>query len=324
MVPDLQTLQRQAGSSGLALGALALPWTFAGLAIQQHKHGGHSAAAAAMRTAFAASYASFSSIVLLQLVRLRNVQGHPARPQAALWPQLQLPAEVAEALARLRLPDFQPTQQAVAIVAVATLMSFMSDRQWAALLAALLAALPIAAAAGAPYLLLRLLPRVFTLGEALVAGQSAVLLGASALRQLLRRADTVAEAEPCRRFVLLLTAGSVLAAGTTITLLLRWKPALGSMAVQQQTRSRRRRSSSTRAGAMNSKAWAAAACATAATAAAAALPAAAWAIRLAVSTRRRTLLCGWWAGNLAAALPAQHWINSSGRVPPILGALCCA
>ncbi|KAL4855514.1 Dolichol kinase EVAN [Chlorella vulgaris] len=314
MGPDLQALQRQAGSSGLALGALALPWTFAGLAIQQHKHGGHPAAAAAMRTAFAASYASFSSIVLLQLVRLRNVQGDPARPQAALWPQLRLPGEVAEVLARLRLPDFQPTQQAVAIVAVATLMSFMSDRQWAALLAAL----PIAAAAGAPYILLRLLPRVFTVGEALVAGQSTVLLGASALRQLLRRADTVAEAEPFRRFVLLLTAGSVLAAGTTITLLLRWKPALGSMAVQQQMRTRRRSSSSTRAGATNSKAWAAAACATAATAAAAALPAAAWAIRFAVSTRRRTLLCGWWAANLAAALPAQHWINSSGRVPPIL------
>ena len=120
---------------------------------------------------------------------------------------------------------------------------------------------------------------------------------------------------PYLRFVVLLAAGSVLAAALLIPLLQRAQQA---MPVASRARTRRRSRSSS-SGVGSSKAWVAAAAAVAALAAAAAAPAAAWAMRFALSSRRRALLCAWWAADLAVALPVQHWVIRSGRVPAILG-----
>ena len=166
------------------------------------------------------------------------------------------------------------------------------------------------------------LPRTFTIGEALVAAQAAALLGSAALQHLLwssssNQAATQAEAAaPCQRFVLLLTAGSVLGSALLFPLLL---------ASRQQAKRKERAVQSHPRGGDGSllptglPATDVAAAAVAALAAAAAAPAALWALRFALATRRRLLLLCWWAFALVAALPAMGWLNRSGRVPPILG-----
>lgn len=165
-------------------------------------------------------------------------------------------------------------------------------------------------ASGCAHALLALLPRVFTAGEALVGAQAAVLLGAGALRQLFGTGlASAAAVAPCRRFVVLLTAGSLLAAAALFPLLL-W---LQQHARQRQTRSHSR-------SAPLAKLAAAAAMAVAALSLAGLAPAALWALRLAASSRRRRLLVAWWAGDLAAALPIMRWLSGSGRLRGILGA----
>lgn len=164
--------------------------------------------------------------------------------------------------------------------------------------------------------LLVLLPGVFSVGEALVAVQAAVLVWSSAFGQLLSSDAVVANvAGSCRRFVVLLTAGSLVAAAALLPLLLWRQQAAKLGAAQRQTRSRSRAGASPAAAAVA----AVGAAAVAGIALAAAAPAALWALRLAISTHRRRLLCAWWAADLAAALPIMRWLSGSGRMRGILG-----
>ncbi|PRW21040.1 dolichol kinase EVAN [Chlorella sorokiniana] len=157
-----------------------------------------------------------------------------------------------------------------------------------------------AAAAGCQHALLVGLPGVFTAGEALVVAEAAVLLLGSALQAVQQAEDGAQQqAGHYARFVLLLTAGSVTSAAVLFPLLL-WR-----QRAAVQTRS------SARVAAL-------VAAAVALLAAAGAAPAALWALRLALSSRRRLLVCGWWAGVLGAALPIMGWLSHSGRMRGIL------
>ncbi|KAL4424664.1 hypothetical protein ABPG77_004471 [Micractinium sp. CCAP 211/92] len=183
----------------------------------------------------------------------------------------------------------------------------------------------VAAACSCLHALLAGLPGTFTIGEALVAAQAAALLGRNALHHLLSplvqsgsasQADQAMETTaPCQRFVLLLTAGSVLGTAVLFPLLLALRQQAKGLKPGPATRQRGANGSYQLPGL---PVTAAAAAAVAAAAAAAAAPAALWALRYALATRRRLLLLCWWAAALAAALPAMGRLNASGRVPSIL------
>lgn len=164
-----------------------------------------------------------------------------------------------------------------------------------------------AAAAGCQHALLAGLPGVFTAGEALVAGEAAVLLLGSALVSLQQSAGKPQwHKEPYSMFVLLLTAGSVAAAALLFPLLL-WRQ---RAAMQKASRGQSTRLVS---------AVTAAAVVVSLLAAACAVPAALWALGQTLSSHRRLLVCGWWAGVMAAALPIMGWLSRSGHMRGILG-----
>lgn len=299
--------QRRAGSSGLALGALALPWAYAGLVLKHRQQAWSFSSGIADSAAFTATAASAATALLLLLrLQLQGVGPADGRRVPALPPL-----------------GWRGWVCAGAMPAVLAGCAAAESRAGSGLHHPLALLVAAAAAAGGTHLLLSLLPRVCTLGEGLVAAQAAALLGAAALRQLPLAAGAAAAPgqvlatapSPYLRFVVLLAAGSVLAAALLIPLLQRAQQA---MPVASRARTRRRSRSSS-SGVGSSKAWVAAAAAVAALAAAAAAPAAAWAMRFALSSRRRALLCAWWAADLAVALPVQHWVIRSGRVPAILG-----
>lgn len=304
--------QRQAGSCGLALGALALPCTLAGLAAKQHQQYASSSAAALAPAAhqLLASVAASSAALVLLLWRLRPAAAYPlpsyGTPRAAKQRRSSSGTNAQHVPLRLWLPALMLACGALlAASAAAAALAQRSDK-----LHAVAALLLVAGTAGAcTHALLALLPRAFTAGEALVAAQAAVLLGASALQQLPGAASLgVAADAACRRFVVLLSAGSLLAAATLFPLLL-W---LQQRARQRQTRRHSRSAPiTTVAGA--------AALAVASLCLAALVPAALWALRLAASTRRRRLLMAWWAADLVAALPIMRWLSGSGRLRSILG-----
>jgi hypothetical protein len=304
--------ERRAGSGGIMAGALLLPSLFAGLVVRrarQQRRGqflDEGELAETVRTALSATAAA--ALSLLVLAAMHAWQEHSLRRQQqpgsgsrqpprfanmALVGQCSLPANVlVYAVKGVMKAAGSPVPAAMALLAVAA-----------------------TAATGTP-LLLALLPRTLTVGEAMVAAQAAALLGSAALRQLLGPwAEPFATPpSPHTRFVVLLSAGSLLAAAALIPLLLRCQ----ARAQRPATRS----SGSGGGGGNSRRMWVVAAALVAAAAGAALCPAAAWAARLALSTRRRRLLCAWWGGCLATALPAQHWVNSRRLLPPIIGEAC--
>ena len=299
--------QRQAGSSGLALGALALPWAFAGLAVKQQQLLRQASAtlpppaAHAMHACVAASAAALLVLHWQWQRRQGSASGSGQNSRAARQTR-----QASSAAASTLWSAWVAAAALLLLLALAAAEYAGSGRQHA------LALLAIAAAAsGCMHALLTLLPGVFTVGEALVAAEAAALLGHSALQELVPASETDAPA-PFRRFVVLLAAGSLLATAVLIPLLLlRCRPAT------RATAGRPRRQPS--ASGHLPPAAATAATAVAVAAAAAIAPAALWALRYALSSQRRRLLLCWWAADLAAALPAMHRLNRSGRVPPILG-----
>lgn len=285
--------QRAAGSSGIALGALALPAVLAGLAAKQPNE--LSGRAVALLLACTAASAAALGILLWQLQHGTGLKGQQQngskRQQGSSSSSL---AAKPGAWAGRGLP-----LALAALAALATLAASTSGGLPSA--ATVLAA--AAAAAGCQHALLVGLPSVFTAGEALVAAEAAVLLLCSALQQLWQ-AESQQQPGPYARFALLLIAGSLAAAALLFTLLL-WR----------QRAAAHKRGSRHGGGSAHTAAAAVVALLTAAGAA----PAALWAVRLALSSRRRLLVCGWWAGVLGAALPIMGWLSGSGRMRGILG-----
>ncbi len=308
--------QRAAASSGLAVGSLALPWLFAGLADRQSVAELPAAGAAAgLHTCLAAS-----AVATLLFRRSRDIAEQPRgqiqRKRAEATESRSLPLQNSSWWARWAVP---------AALAAVALQAAAAEAALGIVQASMLAA-SAAAACACLHALLAGLPGTFTIGEALVAAQAAALLGSAALQQLLSpllRSGSASQADqamettaPCQRFVLLLTAGSVLGTAVLFPLLLALRQQAKGLKPGPATRQRGANGSYQLPGL---PVTAAAAAAVAAAAAAAAAPAALWALRYALATRRRLLLLCWWAAALAAALPAMGWLNASGRVPSILG-----
>lgn len=292
--------QRAAGSSGIALGTLVLPCVLAGLAAKQLKEQ-RAWDNGLLLPCSAASAASLASL----LWRAQHGEGISKGLQQNGSKRRQ--ASSGRAGSNSSSAATKPGARAgpwllwalVAVVALAAVAAAISDGLPNA--ATLLAA--AAVAAGCQHALLVGLPGVFTAGEAMVAAEAAVLLLGSALQSLQQGAGAAQQqAGPYTRFVLLLTAGSVAAAALLFPLLL-W----------------RQRAAVHKTGRSSAHAAAAAAAVVSLLAAAAAVPAALWAVRLALSSRRRLLVCGWWAGALGAALPIMGWLSGSGRMRGILG-----
>ncbi|KAI7845351.1 hypothetical protein COHA_001058 [Chlorella ohadii] len=216
----------------------------------------------------------------------------------------QLPGYLLPLLAFMALAPLAVAVEAAVgsalVVALAAVAAAISDGLPNA--ATLLAA--AAVAAGCQHALLVGLPGVFTAGEAMVAAEAAVLLLGSVLQSLQQGAGAAQQqAGSYTLFVLLLTAGSVAAAALLFPLLLsRQRAAVHKPGSRHRT----------------AHGAAAAAAVVALLAAVAAVPAALWAVRLALSSRRRLLVCGWWAGALGAALPIMGWLSGSGRMRGIL------
>ena len=306
--------QLQAGSSGLALGALMLPWVFGGLAAKQQQLAGATLAPPAAHALHASVAASAAALLVLhwqwQLQRRRGGAARIAQNGTAMMQPRQNSSAAAAAQAASTLwPGWVPAAALLILLAAAAAEYAGSGLQHAAAL------LAIAGVAGCGmHALLTLLPCVFTVGEALVAAEAAALLGHSALQELGPASQSDAPA-PFQRFVVLLAAGSLVATAMLIPLLLRCQPGTQARAAAK-TRGQSATSSNLPTSATTARA---AAAAVAVAAAAAIAPAALWAVRYALSSRRRLLLLCWWAVDLAAALPAMHLLNRSGRVPPILG-----
>lgn len=294
--------QRAAGSSGIALGALALPCVLAGLAAKQQKEQ-QAGCSGLLLACTAASAASLASL----LWRAQHGGGISKGLQQNGSKRRQ--ASSGRAGSNSSSAATKPGARAgpwllwalVAVVALAAVAAAISDGLPNA--ATLLAA--AAVAAGCQHALLVGLPGVFTAGEAMVAAEAAVLLLGSALQSLQQGAGAAQQqAGSYTLFVLLLTAGSVAAAALLFPLLLsRQRAAVHKPGSRHRT----------------AHGAAAAAAVVALLAAVAAVPAALWAVRLALSSRRRLLVCGWWAGALGAALPIMGWLSGSGRMRGILG-----
>lgn len=296
--------QRAAGSSGIALGALALPCVLAGLTARQLRGQTAGGSALLLLACAAASAASLVSLLwqLQHGARMAALQdnGRKRRQGSSRTGSngSSSSAAIQGALAGPWLP--------LALLAVVGLASWAAASS-GGLSGAVTVLAAAAAAVGCQQALLAGLPGVFTAGEALVAGEAAVLLLGSALVSLQQSAGKAQRhEEPYSVFVLLLTAGSVAAAALLFPLLL-WR--------QRAAMQKASRGQSTRF------VYAVTAAATVVTllAAACAVPAALWALGLALSSHRRLLVCGWWAGVMAAALPIMGWLSRSGHMRGILG-----
>ena len=337
--------QRAAASSGLALGALALPWCFAGLAVQARQQqpsagsthsaaGGFDAAqaaAAALHSCLAASAAALLALLRHGGTLRADRAAQQARHGKAHERHMRAVAAGCCQPQRVPLAWWKLWGLAAALLAVVAQAAAAEGARGAAHAAAMLAA--AGAAAAITEALLGLLPRTFTIGEAMVAGESAALLGSAALELLIAGTPTgrgtaavaaaaaTAAVGPYRRFVVLTTAGSALAAALLVPLLLV-RQRLGAVQPRPATRLQPRANGGSGSGSSSSRAslaLAAAALAVAAAAAAGLVPAGLWALRFALSTRRRRGLCAWWAANMAGALPIMRQLSASPRMPGILG-----